>query len=380
MDQEDRATAHGKKAGDLHAEADHELARRRVHCLVCFLSPFRIVEKADEEKWQATIEQINKGTWDYVALHEMVGGIDVGLPAPYHLVIARDGALGLPPIEELFSIPAAVEFFNRFLAALLLGGVYCEAISADSLETGSIIDWAYIRSSGRGLAASNAFHFHVRHRQAPPLEAIALLNPQTISVPTLQDAARLGLESLKQLPLVRGDYLLRGTTGIARRDWGVGLANLWIVLEQLISTLWLKHVVEPTQRIDPGRGRRDQLLDNRTWTASTRIEMLFQKGVLSNEAVSLLTRARRARNELSHEGVLPSEEDAVAAYTGVCALLKLILGFDLPMFNLDLADHSISDPFRPPKSPGGEPMYWMSIPKLPGEAELEKAEAARGSA
>jgi hypothetical protein len=47
----------------------------------------------------------------------------------------------------------------------------------------------------------------------------------------------------------------------------------------------------------------------------------------------------------------------------------------IPLFDLDLSDHPVSDPFAPRKLEG-EPKYWMAIPKLPGEEELEKLEAS----
>ena len=125
------------------AEADEveALRRRRVPCMIAYLHPFRLVQADGQAPWEATIEQINCRGWDYAALHELVGGIDVQLNPPYHLAVGRDGALALPPIDDLRSTQAAVEFFNRCLAALLLGGMYCEAINPDGLDLGSIIDW-----------------------------------------------------------------------------------------------------------------------------------------------------------------------------------------------------------------------------------------------
>src|SRR5262245_22386111 len=112
---------------------DENKMPRRVPAMVIYLHPFRMIESDDHAKWDVTIEQVNRMSWDYVKLHEIVGGVDVGLPPPYHMVIGRDGALALPPIPELRSDQQAVEFFNRCLAALLLGGVYCEAIQLDNL-------------------------------------------------------------------------------------------------------------------------------------------------------------------------------------------------------------------------------------------------------
>lgn len=360
------------------AATEDDLAKRRVPCLIGYLHPFRVVEADGLAPWNCTIEQVNRRTWDYAALHEMAGGLDVGLTAPYHLVVARDGALALPPLPGLRSDQAAVEYLNRCLAALLLGGIYCEALTPDSLDLGSIIDWKYVRSQRAGMAAPNRFHLHIRYGQASSLEAIALHQPRTIALTELQSAMAIGLGVLNRVPAVRGDYFLKGVTGIARRDWGAALANLWIVAEQIISELWRRHVVEPTVAGDGSKARRDQLGDTRTWTASARIEMLFQKGILPMAAVAALSKARKARNDLSHEGKHPTETDADSAYSSVCGLLTVALeGERPPLFDLNLADHGLSDPFSPPKQLMGEPTHWMEIPKLPGEADLERAEAAK---
>src|ERR1700761_4415694 len=68
---------------------EEDLLKRRVPARIAYLSPFRIVEKdGTSEPWSVTIEQVNKCSWDYVALHEVMGGVDVGLESPYHMVIA----------------------------------------------------------------------------------------------------------------------------------------------------------------------------------------------------------------------------------------------------------------------------------------------------
>lgn len=357
-------------------DRDENVAKRRVRCLISYLSPFRIVTSADHQAWEVDVEGINHRKWDYVALHEMIGGVDTGLPYPYHMAICRDGALALPPIKELSSHTAAIEYFNRCLAALLIGGVYCEAVTADGLDIGFILDWKYIRSEGGGLAAPNLFHQHVRYLQSSPLEAVTLVDPPTVSLVQLTTAMKSGLATLSRVPSLRGEYLLRGVTAIARRDWGAGLASLWISIEQVLSDLWHRDVVTPTRQVDGSKARRDQLEDTRTWTASARIEMLFQKSILPPSAVALLSQARKARNELSHRGVNPTESDAHAAYTALCMLLQIALdGQTLPMFSIDLADHKISDPFARRGPAKVDPSYWMPIPKLPGEEELEHAEA-----
>lgn len=354
------------------------LAKRRVPALISYLSPFCIVEKDDApEPWSATIEQVNRQSWDYVALHEVIGGVDVGLKSPYHMVVARDGALALPPLPELRSDQAAVEFFNRCLAALLLGGVYCEAINLDGLDLGCVIDWKYVRSRESGTSGTSCFHQHIRFKNASTLDSIHLYKPRSVRIGALDTAMRIGLAAMMRLEPMRGEYLLKGATGLARRDWGSALANLWIVIEQLLEGLWTREIVEPTCALDSSKVRKEQLNDNRSWTAATRIEMLYQRGVFDLGTLKALSKARKARNDLAHRGVHPSESDANVSYAGLRSLICVVLANEtLPLLGLDLANHAICDPFAPPKHNGPlEPEFWMPIPKLPGEEELEKEEA-----
>jgi hypothetical protein len=112
--------------------------------MMAYLHPFRLVESEGLALWHASIEQIYAHRWDYVAFHELVSGIDVGPEPPYYLVVRRDGALGLPPLDNLRSTKATVEFFHRRLVRLLLGG-----ITSDNLDLGSIIDWQHPQSARR---------------------------------------------------------------------------------------------------------------------------------------------------------------------------------------------------------------------------------------
>ena len=346
--------------------------------LIAYLSPFRVVEPEDSSQpWSASIDEINSRRWDYVGLHEIVGGLDVGLEPPYHMVVCRDGGLALPPLPELRQHHAAVEFFNRCLCGLLLGGVYCETVNPDGLDFGSIIDWKYIRSHGAGLAAPNRFHDAIRRQAASPLDAIQLEEPRVVKFGQLYTAMQVGLETLGKLEPLRGEYLLKGATGLARRDFGTALSNLWIATEQLLEALWIREVVAPTRLSDRSKSRLEQLKDTRTWSAATRIEMLFQKGIIDLSTLKALSAARRARNNLSHRGEPPGEVDAAFCLQGVRSLMQTILpNSSIPFLQMDLADHALSDPFKPQRHPEPlKPKYWMAIPKLPGEAELEKEEA-----
>lgn len=366
----------GKLNEDQYKTSD-SLSKRRVPCIITFLEPFRLVDGPESAPWNISINDINRVNWDYVQLHELVGGVDVGLPPPYHLAIGRDGALALPPLPELCNHQEAVEFFNRCLAALLLGGIYCKAISLDDISVGGIIDWKYIRTHTAGKSASSRFHNLIRLCKASAFEAIELMTPRTEKANHIKTAMATRREILAAVPELSGEFLLKGVTGIARCDWGTALANLWIVVEQLTSALWTRHVLKPAKGVDLIPGRIDQLSDTRSWTIAARHEMLHQLGILPVELLSKLSVARKSRNALAHAGVHPKSEPTRALYDAVVGLLEITApGLELPMKHIDLADHTVSDPFAPRLNEKIKPSYWMEIPKLPGEEELERLEAA----
>jgi hypothetical protein len=65
----------------------------------------------------------------------------------------------------------------------------------------------------------------------------------------------------------------------------------------------------------------------------------------------------------------------------VLSLLEIACGDQvIPLKALDLADHTLSDPFIPREPVTLEPTHWLAIPKLPGEEELERLEAVERSA
>lgn len=105
-------------------------------------------------------------------------------------------------------------------------------------------------------------------------------------------------------------------------------------------------------------GRADQLSDTRSWTVATRHELLHQIGVLPAAVLSELAVARRARNALAHRGQHPGEADTRSAYASVLSLLQTACGeLAIPLKALDLADHTLSDPFIPREPVSLEPTH-----------------------
>lgn len=369
-------------ANSSEADVPDELARRRVPCMIAFLQPFRLVDGPAASRWKATISHVNRRNWDYVELHKMVGGIDVGLTPPFHMVVFRDGAIALPVLPDRRTVTESVEFINRNFSALLLGGIYCEMIGLDGLDFGSIIDWKYLRVLTSAPAAANRFHYQARMRLANPLEAINLLKPKTVDIDELSSAMSAGRKLLEKIPELAGEFLLKGVTSLVRHDWGGALSNLWIVTEQVTTNIWKDNVLGPARSNSSITGRVDQLSDTRTWTTATRHELLHQIGIIGGDLLANLATARRARNALAHRGTHPTSHDSRAAYDAVLGLLQVVAkDLPVPLSSLRLAEYSLPDPFSPPPLEPKvlKPTHWMEIPKLPGEAELERLEASSRS-
>ena len=349
---------------------------RAIPALVSYLHPFTIIANDDDKSWNVTVEQVNRGTWDYVKPHEIVGQIDVGLTPPLSMVVGFDGALGLPPIPELMSVPKAVEFFNRCLGAILLGGIYCEAVTLDHVERGTILDWKYLRSAGSGLSFANQFHAGLRTRMASIRDAIFLVEPRRTPFARLQIAAKNGFDILSVVPTLTPEFLLKGVTAMARQDWTGAVANLWVIVEQLTEYLWSREVLgDLLISQSPIPGRREQLRDARTWTAATKQEMLYQKGCYGIEVLRSLCATRKSRNALVHQGSHPDSAAAVCAFASVKGLFIAASpgGMHIPLFELNLDDHAVSDPFRKPPTIS-EAAYWHYIPMLPNEIDINREE------
>lgn len=78
--------------------------------------------------------------------------------------------------------------------------------------------------------------------------------------------------------------------------------------------------------------------DNRTWSASVKQEILYQRGLLSEQIINKLYPARKARNKLVHEGKKVSESVAVGILETVKALIEQATDKkDIPFLELDFS-------------------------------------------
>ena len=105
---------------------------------------------------------------------------------------------------------------------------------------------------------------------------------------------RLSNRSATMPRLVAGAYYM-----YSRGELAEALIDSWIVVEQVIDSLWQAHVASVE-----GKARKDRLSDTRNYTASVRAEVLFSVGKIAPDLYELIDGARKHRNALAHRATI----------------------------------------------------------------------------
>lgn len=335
-------------------------------------NPLRFVLRGESDAWNPSLEQINGRDYDYVKLHRMSTYFDVGI-APYSLGICFDGTLVLPANPKFQDRSRALAQFNGTLAELLLGGVYCEAVTPDDIGYGSLSFTGYARIHGGGSGPSASFHKAARSKHIGTLDVINLLHPETITTDELHLALNTGRELLGKLGDIPREQVLYGTTFYVRNQWAESLIHMWTTTERIVELAWQGYIVNPGAALS--KKRRAFLDDHRSWPVSTKLEVLFQKNLLPTGTYEKLDEVRKARNDFAHRGVLPTHEIASQALSGCFELASLCASnFEsIGLFEKVVAFVTARcNPALWPKKTKfetSEVSHWLALPPLPGDKE-----------
>jgi len=353
-------------------ESDQSKEHEHVPVITANFAPFRLVLR-EEDVWNPSIEQINRRTYDYVKLHRMSLFIDIGI-LPLSLGLRFDGTLVLPATNELANPESALSHFNRFLCDMLLGGVYCEAVSPVDVRLGSLSHSAYCKTIGGNRGRESGFHDAICTTAAGSLDAVQLLKPEIIHVDEVRKASDLGRLRFTHLSPLVPETLLHGTTFFARNQWADSLVHLWTSTEQIVEGIWLERLLDGPEVAGITAGRRRAFLsDSRTWTVATRLEVLSRMSLLPDDTYALLDVARQGRNKFAHTGAIPSSEVAEAALTGLLQLVSLRTTAFKDTTSLRDVTELVKDRSRLFASwdRQGKPVegvtHWMEIPPIPGD-------------
>lgn len=165
---------------------------------------------------------------------------------------------------------------------------------------------------------------------------------------------------------------LTGTSHFVKQQWTEALIFLWTASEQAVNIIWEAEIVKQ-QGEKTIAGRKKFLEDYRTWTTSTKIELLYQRGFINIELYEMLNVARKARNEFIHNGKQIKMTDAKAVLEALFHLMSLLVSdyakpLELQPILTMILKNERGDLF-PKKTvfEKDEVTHWLELPALPGD-------------
>lgn len=339
--------------------------------------PFRLALRTPDDSWSPSIEQINSASYDYVKLHRATKFFDAEIAPPFPLCVGFDGSFILPAVPEYQTIDATLDEFNRIFASILVGGIYIESIEPEDLSQGEMTEYGYFRHTiTRG--GNGDLHKSLGNRDAGSANAIVLMNPPTILAAELEAAYREGALVLKVLDNVSPSLLVTGFTYFLKGQTRESLSHAWICVEQILDQMWRVRVIEEVKSSQIAK--RKKFLESQQWSAAHKIELMYQKGLISENVYEKLTCARDARNHFIHRGSSPSYDEAKVALDGLIDLMKSSsdhadLSFKDERMRSYLKPTSTGTPHTMVATAGkvdwAKSLYWKAIPAIPGEEKWE---------
>lgn len=346
---------------------------KHVPVIIGNYAPFRLVLR-DTDTWSPSLEEINTMSYDYVKLSRLSCFIDVGI-APYTLGIGFDGSLVLPALPEYKTREDALSKFNETLGILLLGGVYSEAVHPLDISFGTLFFDGYLKQHNGGYGHEALFHMEIRTKHVSLLNSINLLTPKAISNIEIETAYKKGKVYFDKINKLNPGLLLNGTSTYVKHQWEESLIFLWTSIEQVINIIWTDEIItNQNHNSDLIEGRSTFLKDYRTWTTSTKIELLYQRGFITIEDYKLLNKARKSRNDFVHSGKGLNEVTVKCALDALFHLISLVISSynDCNLLNDTLETIYINQRgdliSKKTVFEKGEVTHWLPLPPLPGDS------------
>jgi len=290
---------------------------------VAFLSPYTIILRNAEEKYEVSLEQINLNSYDGDRLSKSVATLSLSNTKKMNALVSFDGAIAIPMSADNPSADIALNNINRIFCALLIGGIHSEVITPQELLSGCLHNQEDIFSYIPTL------HSRLRHKWAAVTERLSpLMHPRVLYVSELADAYLHGIPVIDAIKNFSPFFLLHGYSAMIHQNRSDALSSLWIVVEQLTWYLWENKFLNSSE-FHPSnmKSRMDSLKqDNRTWSTSVKHELLWQTKFLSADCLAALSAARKQRNELVHKGVIPDFSVINDLWGCLCELIEAASG------------------------------------------------------
>lgn len=303
----------------------------KIPCWVTYIHPYTFVVPDGEKPWIVTLEEINAVSYNHSNMLRVVTKLHTE-DNELDSLICYDGTIGLARCGKFVDKNQAIIYFNKILLALNLNGFPVEYVDHRDVLSGVFEEGWKITSGEMGGSALAHLHSKNRWGVGSNMDTICLSNVRILTVTEFKELLKSGINIIESIPNLSAKFLNIGLTEIKYGNWDLVLSNLWISCEQLVDYLWHSRFLANNEK-DPLAqiaGRKQSLKDdNRTWSASVKLEILFQTGLIDVSTFENLFNARKVRNKLVHEGKSASEEVAIGLVSAVISLLKALVGSDM---------------------------------------------------
>lgn len=280
--------------------------------------PFRLVLRDESDHWMPNLDEVNSKNYDYIKLHRATVFFDADLKCKLPVCIGFDGSFILPASKDYSMIETALDDFNRIFASIFIGGLYVTSIAPKDLSHGEMHNEGYFRHT-HTLGSRGDLYKALGNRDAGALDNIKLLNPPIVYRGEFTEAYSKGAVVFNKVNNLSPSLFISAFTYYLELQTREALTNSWICIEQILEHLW-QEVMLPDVKAVNIQGR-SKFMNSQQWTASHKIELLYQSEILTAETYSKLTDARLSRNKFIHIGKAPSHENACNA---LYALIELI--------------------------------------------------------
>ncbi len=224
--------------------------------------------------------------------------------------ITGDGLIftEIPEVSEYIddTLDALQLHLNSFLGTVNLGGYFFEPIKENyispiSESSGQIMfssqSWDGLFSTPDPDRIQDRYSMLIEqgtNRKIFRSETINFLHPTSF-----EGHYKNGLSIANELK-ISSDVLLLGLYAVnyfSHRNWNAALLIGWSFIESIIECIWKKLILEKASG-----GQKTRLKDNRTYSASVKLELLFRQEIIAEEQYEYLNLLRGYRNELIHSG------------------------------------------------------------------------------
>lgn len=269
------------------------------------LRPYSAVHRNASSGLNVTLDQINANSYDGSKLAEVVTLLPLGNSSGIPALVSYDGAIAIPQCGDFPSRVDGVRKLNEILCSLLLGGVHVEVLHSEELVIGALHDKTSL------FAYTPSLHATLRLNWAAPTDRFGpLMHPRVLMVDEMHKAFHQGQQVIQSMVSFSPLFLLSGYTAMVYRNNSDALNNLWITVEQLTEYLWGEQYLKNRSSFPAyvAKAHSKPKIKKTLRRISTKHKLLCLSNIFSKDCYRVLSRARRKRNDLAHEGVVPDSD------------------------------------------------------------------------